>query len=209
MLIVDDHAVVGQGLMSLFAQDESIEVLPLATTGEEALEAARATPPDLVLLDIQLPGLNGLQTLQRLLRLAPEAQIIGVSAVADRLVANQFLAGGGKAYVTKQSGAVELLDACKAVRQGLNYLSQDLKDQNFEAGSRQQAADSPFALLSKRELELTLMIAGGQRAPEIAKALNLEAKTINTYRYRIYEKLNIASDVELTHLALRHKLLEL
>lgn len=208
ILIVDDHPIVGQGMRSMLESLQDVHLLPLATSGEEAIEVCRKEEPAYVFMDVQLPGITGLNALKRIIARAPDTKVLGVSAIADRLVANQFIDAGGVAYVTKQSGASELKKAFIAVKAGQQYLSQDLSNQNHEAGRKRQA-ESPFKVLSKRETELVVMIANGLKVTDIAKALHLEAKTINTYRYRIYEKLNVETDVELTHLALRHKMVDI
>ena len=207
ILVVDDHPIVGQGMRSMLESLSGVELLPLATTGEEAIEVCRSEAPDYVFMDVQLPGITGINALKRIKSRNEAMKIIGVSAIADRLVANQFIDAGGAAYVTKQSGAGELKKAFIAVKSGQQYLSDDLKAQNQEAGKK-GGADSPFDVLSKREVELVVMIANGLKITGIARSLNLEAKTINTYRYRIYEKVNVKTDVELTHLALRHNLVD-
>lgn len=206
VLIVDDHDLVRLGIRRLLSDDKAIEVIGEAETGEKALELARKTPPDVVLMDANMPGIGGLEACERMVRQFPDTKVIAVTVHGEEPYPSRFLKAGAHGYLTKGVGVDEMVRAIKQVNTGARYITpevaQKLALQNITN------KENPLESLSKREMQVLLMITSGTTVQEISDKLFLSPKTVNTYRYRLFEKLNVQSDVELTHLAIRHSLLD-
>jgi two-component system invasion response regulator UvrY len=158
-------------------------------------------------MDINMPGgMGGIEATRRLARLLPQARIVALSVLSDEPLPTQLHEAGAIGYLTKGCPAKELLDAIRAVDRGLPYVDARLAQRRMVAGWRGTKA-TPFEELSAREMQVTLMILDGRRNHEIADCLSLSQKTVSTYRQRIFEKLDIATDVELTRLAFRYGLI--
>lgn len=208
ILLADDHQMVRSGLKQMLESQSSFTVVGEAASGEEALELAAQLKPDIVLMDMKMPGIGGLEATSRMERRAPSARVIALTACADDPYPNMMLKAGAKAFVTKESGMDELVQAVREVHAGRHYICRSIAQEIALKPLRNQA-DSPFSALSEREMQVALMIVGGTGAQEIADKLNVSPKTVNTYRYRMFDKLGVDSDVSLTLLALRHKLFAL
>jgi len=207
VLIVDDHALVRIGIRRLLQDTNDIEVVAEAEDGETALTCAKQHLPDVILLDLKMPGLDGLEVIRRLKRSNPSVKIIALSALSADPFPSKVLQLGAMGYVTKESSFDEMALAIRRVYRGERYLSSELA-QRMAMNSLDPIANSPFNELSDREMQVMLMITSGLTVPEISKRLFLSTKTINCYRYRMFAKLNIKNDVELTHLALKHAIIE-
>ncbi len=207
VLIVDDHALVRIGIRRLLEDTNDIEVIAEAEDGESALSCVNQYTPDVVLLDLKMPGLDGLEVIRRLKRSHPAIKIIALSAVSTEPFPSKVLQLGAMGYVTKESSFDEMAAAIRRVSRGEKYLSAELA-QRMAMNSLAPVADSPFCELSDREMQVMFMITSGLTVPEISKRLFLSTKTINCYRYRMFAKLNIKNDVELTHLALKYAIIE-
>lgn len=207
VLIVDDHKLIRLALRKLLAQAGDIEIIGEATNGEEAIHLAGELKPHIVLMDIQMPGMNGLEATQVLLRKYPHIKVIALTAHNADPFPFSFIKAGATGYLTKNVDADELTHAIHSVARGHRYITPEIAQQ---LALRQVAVEalSPFAAVSKRELQVMLMITNGHGIPVIAKKLHISSKTVNTYRYRLFEKLHVKNDVELTHLTLRYKLLD-
>lgn len=200
ILLVDDHDLVRAGLKSILESNESFHVVAEKASGEEALEylQSESTLPDVVLMDINMPGIGGIETTRRIHHKFPEVKVVAVTAMQEAPFPAQLIKAGASGYVTKGSEAREMFDAINSVLDGAQYLGQEVSG----------ADDNPFANLSDREMQVMLMVTQGHGNQYISDSLFLSPKTISTYRHRLFEKLNIANDVELTHLAIRHGVIE-
>lgn len=205
--IVDDHALVRSGFRAILAQYADMEVVGEGGSGEEAIRIARASKPDVMLLDVNLPGMSGLEATERIVgsRLGPH--IIAVTVQEQQPFPRRLLEAGARGYLTKGCAAEELVRAVREVARGGRYLSHAVAHaMALEAVTG--GGTSPFEQLSPRELEVALALARGDTMKQIAERLHISAKTVATHKYRVYEKLEIDSEVALAHLAVRWGLIE-
>lgn len=206
-MIVDDHELIRSGISRLLADEDKISVVAEASSGEEAVSIARELRPEVVLMDANMPGIGGLEATRRLVRFDPDIKVVAVTVHGDEPYPTRFMQAGAAGYVTKDAGIEEMIVAIRQVASGKRYLAPDIAQQmalkavNPEEGS-------PFDDLSDREMQVMLMITKGQKVQEISEQLFLSPKTVNSYRYRLFEKLKIENDVELTHMAIRHGVIE-
>lgn len=207
ILIVDDHQLIRKGIASILDEIKGLHVIAEASDGEEAIRLAREHNPDVILMDIQMPGMGGMEATKKILRVNPDARILALTVCESDIYPARLLEEGAAGYITKDSTTEEMVRAIRTIVTGQRYISpsiaQKLAIKRFTTGKA-----SPFEVLSERELQVLLMITRGRKVPDIAEILHLSTKTINTYRYRIFEKLGVKSDVELTHLALQHGIIE-
>ena len=208
VIIVDDHALVRMGVRRLLDDLPDMEVVAEAESGEVALTLVKMHHPDVILLDMKMPGIDGWEVTTRLNKSHPQVKIIAVTAVCAEPFPSRVLQLGAKGYLTKESGAEEMAAAIRKVFKGEKYLSAEIA-QKMAINSLQSPQESLFDLLSEREMQVMLMITSGMTVPDIADRLFLSSKTINGYSYRMFEKLNIKHDVELAYLALKHGVIEL
>lgn len=205
-LIVDDHRLFRVSLNKLLGAAPNISVVGEATDGESALRQARELRPDIVLMDILMPGMGGLEATQRLVRVQPTSKVIAVSSCSEQPFPGQMLKAGAQGYLTKDVGQDELILAIKRVFAHKRYVctqvAQDLAAQAFDSQKH-----DPFEHLSNREMQIMMMVVSCQKVVEISNYLHLSPKTVNSYRYRIFDKLKVSSDVELVLLAARHGML--
>ena len=206
VLLVDDHDLVRTGIRRLLEDNEGIEVVAEARSGEEALSAVQTADPEVVLMDVNMPGMGGLEATRKLLRIKPDLKIIVLSVHVDGLVPRRLLEAGAVGYLTKGCSAEEVVLAVRTVRRGQRYISREVA-QNL-ALNNVTGQGGGLDALSQRELQVLLMITQGRSIQEISDALFLSPKTVSTYRSRIFKKLAVDSDVELTHLALRYGIIE-
>ena len=207
LLLVDDHDLVRSGLRRLLEEESDFEVVGEAGTGEDALKMARDLAPDVVLMDINMPGMGGLEATRRLLASKPKLKIIAVSMYAEEPYPSRLLEAGAAGYLSKESAAEEVVSAVRQVAAGKSYVAPSIASRlavSLIKGSR----GSPFDSLSQREMQVVLMVTQGQSTKAISDSLCLSPKTVSTYRYRVFEKLDVSNDVELTRLAMRYGLLE-
>lgn len=207
VLIVDDHALVRMGIRRLLDDQPDMEVVAEAENGEMALSMVKLHQPDVVLLDMKMPGIDGWEVTRRLKKTSPQVKVIAVTALSTEPLPSRVLQLGAMGYLTKESGPEEMAAAIRKVVQGEKYLSAAIA-QKMAISSLQASQDSPFDLLSEREMQVMLMITSGMTVQDIADRLFLSSKTINGYRYRIFEKLAIKNDVELTYMAMKHRVIE-
>ncbi|MFT0212072.1 response regulator [Pseudomonas sp. F1_0610] len=206
VLVVDDHDLVRTGITRMLEDNQDIQVVGQAQSGEEAIKQVQALNPDIVLMDIRMPGMGGLEATQRIRKRFENTRVIAVTACDDDIYPTRFIEAGATGYITKGTGFAEMLQAIKQVHLGKPYLSAEIAQQMAMRSFQPAAQGSPFDELSQRELQICIMIANGDTANDIADVLCLSPKTINTYRYRAFEKLNVKTDVEMTLLAIRHHL---
>jgi len=207
VLIVDDHALVRMGIRRLLDDVPDIEVVAEAESGEKALVLVKTCKPDVVLLDMKMPGIDGWEVTRRLKKSAPEIKVIAVTALNSEPLPTRILQLGAMGYLTKDSGLDEMAAAIRKVAKGDKYLSAEIA-QKMAINSLEAVEDSPFERLSEREMQVMLMITRGLTVQDIAERLFLSTKTINGYRYRMFEKLDIKNDVELTYLAMKHRIID-
>jgi two-component system invasion response regulator UvrY len=207
VLIVDDHALVRMGIRRLLDDLPDIEVVAEADDGETALVMVKLHHPDVVLLDMKMPGIDGWEVTRRLKKTSPQVKVIAVTALSTEPLPSRVLQLGAMGYLTKDSGPEEMAAAIRKVIKGEKYLSAEIA-QKMAISSLAAPHESPFDLLSEREMQVMLMITSGMNVQAIADRLFLSSKTINGYRYRMFEKLDITNDVELTYLAMKHGVVE-
>lgn len=207
VLIVDDHALVRMGIRRLLDDLPDIKVIAEAENGEVALSLVKTSLPDVVLLDMKMPGMDGWEVTRRLNKTNPDIKVIAVTAMSAETLPSRVLQLGAVGYLTKESTPEEMAQAIRKVVKGDIYLSAEIA-QKMAINSLQASKGSPFDCLSEREMQITLMITTGMAVPDIADQLFISTKTVNSHRYRIFEKVLVKNDVELTHLAMKHRLIE-
>jgi DNA-binding NarL/FixJ family response regulator len=197
------------GIVRMLADIDGYQVVGDAKSGEEAVTKARILKPDVVLMDVKMPGMGGLEATKKLLTVNPVIKIIAVTACDDDLYPTRLMQAGAVGYVTKGAEFTEITDAINKVIRGDLYMSNSIAQQlALRTFSGNNSQESPFEKLSQRELQTAMLIANGQKVNDIANTFCVSPKTVNSYRYRIFEKLDINSDVELTLLAVKHNLLD-
>jgi two-component system invasion response regulator UvrY len=208
VLVVDDHDLVRTGITRMLADIDGLQVVGQADSGEESLKKARELKPDVVLMDVKMPGIGGLEATRKMLRSHPEIKVVAVTVCEDDPFPTRLLQAGAAGYMTKGAGLAEMVQAIRLVFAGQRYISPQIAQQLAIKSFQPQVNNSPFDLLSEREIQIALMIVGCQKVQVISDKLCLSPKTVNTYRYRIFEKLSISSDVELALLAVRHGMVD-
>ena len=203
IMLVDDHDLVRTGLKRLINDVDGFRVVTEASSGEEAILNAKSNDLDLVLMDINMPGIGGLESTKKLLQLKPGLKIIGVTMHDDEIFPQRLLKAGAVGYLTKGSDIDEMIHAIREVMANRRYICPDIAQQialtqtlDFEI--------SPFESLSERELQVMIMLMDGQKVNGISDKLSLSPKTVSTYRHRLYLKLGVNNDMELARLALQH-----
>jgi len=208
VLIVDDHALVRMGIRRLLENQPDMTVVAEAENGETALALVKVHKPDVVLLDMKMPGIDGWEVTRRLNKTHPNTKVIVVTtANVDPTFPGRLLQLGAMGYLTKESDADEMAMAIRRVYKGDKYLCAEIAQQ-MAISSLQAPQETPFDLLSEREMQVMLMITRGMSVPEISEILFLSPKTVNGYRYRMFEKLLVKNDVELTFLAMKYRIIE-
>jgi len=207
VLVVDDHDLVRSGISRLLEDARGVEVTGEAASGEEAIQQVKEQAPDVILMDIQMPGIGGLEATRKIKRQYPEVHVIAVSACDDNPFAQRLLQAGASGYITKGAGSEEMVSAIAKVFSGQKYISQEIA-QRMALKPFEPEQDNPFDQLSDREMQIALMIVNCHKAADIGEKLFLSPKTVNSYRYRIFDKLSIDGDVELTRLAMRNGLID-
>ncbi len=207
IIVVDDHELVRAGIKKLLADVQGLKVIGEADSGESIISQVRQLNPDVVLLDLRMPGLGGIETTKRLTRLLPSLKILVLTSKSDELFAAKLLQAGAMGFLTKGCHPDELVIAIRKVFVGQRYLSPDIA-QKLALQHVNEGDESPLMQLSDRELQIMQLIVQGARVQDISESLCLSTKTINSYRYKLHDKLKVNNDVELTHLALRYGLIE-
>ncbi len=202
--VVDDHALVRAGMRMILSGETDIEVVGEAESGEEALPQIRRLKPDVVLCDLHLPGVSGLEVTERIVKGDYGTRVIVVSVMEDGPLPKRLIEAGASGYVGKGGDAVELLRAVRDVARGKRYLASGIAQKLALAGIG--GGESPFDALSPREIEVAMLLVQGLRQEDIAKRLNLSAKTVNTHKSRLFEKLAIQDNIALARLASQYGL---
>lgn len=199
IFLVDDHALVRAGMRMILSGETDIEVVGEAEGGELALPQIRKLKPDVVLCDLHLPGLSGLEITERIVKGDYAARVIIVSVLEDGPLPKRLIEAGAAGYVGKGDDAAELLRAVRDVASGKRYLASSIAQNLALYGIDRH--DSPFDGLSPRELEVTMLLLQGLRQEHIAKRMSLSPKTVNTHKTRSFEKLNVRDSIALARLA--------
>lgn len=207
VLVADDHDLVRMGIARMLHDHPEIEVIGEADNGDSAVLQSKKLQPDVVLLDVNMPNIDGVEATRRIKQFSADIKILAVSSLTAQPYPSMLLKAGVNGYITKGTPLDEMIRAIKKVHAGSKYFSHDVAEQLADAVLGEQA-ESPFDLLSERERQVAMMVVNCQSTQEIADQLFVSAKTVNTYRYRIFEKLGVDSDVKLTHLAIRHGLIQ-
>ncbi len=206
VLIVDDHDLVRTGITRLLTDVQGLTIVGEASTGEEAIAKSRELHPNVILMDANMPGIGGLEATRRLVRYDPDVKVVVVSVHADEPYPSRFMQAGAAGYLTKGADIEEMVIAIKQVARGKRYLTPEIAQQ-MALKRFDDNEDDPFEILSEREMQVMMMITRGQKVQDISDKLCLSPKTVNSYRYRLFDKLNVENDVELTHMAIRHGLI--
>lgn len=209
VLLIEDHEMVREGTERLLSEAKGIQVVGAASTGHEGLALAREKSPEIVILDFQLPDMNGLEVTRKLLRYDPDIKVLVVTAMKNDTLSARLLDSGVSGYISKEQGYSELEKAIRAIHSGQRYLSPDIASQLALSKTSQKGNASAFDTLSSREMEIVLLLADGMSIENIAKHLFIAKKTVHTYRYRIFEKLKIKSDLELLRLAVQNGIIRI
>lgn len=206
VFIVDDHALVRAGIRMILSSQDDIEVVGEADSGESALPQIRQLKPDIVLCDLHLPGISGLEVTERIIRGGHGTRVVIVSVLEEGPLPRRLLEAGASGYVGKGGAAGELLRAVRDVSRGKRYLAPLIAQRLALSGI--DGDGSPFDGLSPRELEVALLLVQGLRQEEIARRLCLSAKTVNTHKSRLFGKLDIGDSIALARLAGQYGLLD-
>lgn len=211
VLLADDHRILIDGLASLLERQRDVEVVGLATDGIEAVALAALHKPDIVLLDISMPRLNGVDAARQILREQPDTTILMLSMHADRTYIQESLRAGARGYILKESAAREVLAAVHTAEHGDLFFSESVRAQVLQdyVGIVRGTGDSSPSRLSQREREVLQLLAEGHSTKEMAATLNLSTKTIESHRKQVMDKLGMYSVAELTKYAIREGLTQL
>lgn len=206
-MLVDDHELVRTGVKRLLDDAPDVRVVAEASCGEQAVALARETPVDVVLMDVNMPGIGGIEATRKLTRGYPGLKVIVLTIHMDDPFPMQLLKAGAAGYLTKGCRVGEMVEAIRSVHCGRKAIANEVAKRLAETvipGNDK----SVFETLSQREMQVMLMVTQGLKIQQIAERLCLSPKTVSTYRYRLFEKLQVTSDVELTHLAMRHGIMD-
>ena len=206
ILLADDHAVVRQGFKMILDAQADMEIVGQAANGRQAVDLAEQLRPDVVVMDVSMPELNGIEATRRLASSLPHARVIALSMHKDSVYVREILRAGARGYLLKDSGAADLVAAIRAVASGESYLSPAVS--NAVLDDYRRHATNPIDLLTSREREVLQLLAEGKTNKEIAGVLNLSVYTVEAHRGRIMEKLNLHSIGELVRFAVRSGLIE-
>ncbi|HEC18132.1 MAG TPA: two-component system response regulator UvrY [Gammaproteobacteria bacterium] len=207
VMVVDDHELVRTGITRILNDAPGVRVVGEAASGEEALSLVREKSPDVLLMDISMPGIGGLEATRKLLKSHPGLNIIVVSVHSEEPFPSRMLQAGASGYLTKGCAVDEIVAAIKAVAAGDRYIGADIA-QKLALKMTPGGEVTPFDALSPREMQVMLMLTQGQRLQAISDKLCLSPKTVSTYRHRLYEKLGVDSDVDLARLAMNYGIIE-
>ncbi len=209
ILIADDHKILRDGLKALVEKEPDITVVGEAETGKTAVSLAQKLSPNIIILDISMPDLNGIEAARKIIKANPNVKIVALSAHADQHFIREMMTAGAAAYILKGTAYEELVRAIREVMKGKKYLSPDIARgvlDTYVKLSRPMSDNPAFVVLTDREREALQMIAEGKSTKEIAGSMEVSVKTVETHRRNIMEKLNIHSIAELTKYAIREGL---
>lgn len=207
VVIADDHTMVRHGLRRVLSAEPDVQVVAEASTGQQVLDIVRDDHVDVVVLDITMPGRNGLEILKELRKSFPKVAVIMLSMHPKDQYGVRVIKAGAAAYISKESAPEELVNALRIAARGEKYITPDLAELLARHLERGLVTEEPHKLLSDREYEVMCHIAAGRGLTEIAKLMNLSVKTVSTYRTRIVEKTGLTSNADMTRYAMQHSLM--
>ena len=207
VMLVDDHGLVRDGIKSLLNKIDGITVVAEAETGEQAIRQVREKQPDVILMDISMPGIGGLEATRKITQSLPGVKVIAVTIHDDDPFPARLLEAGAAGYLTKGCEVKEIISAIRSVYSGKQYIAPGVA-QKLALTFVNKGEKPPLERLTKRETQVMLMIVRGSSNKEISARLCLSPKTTSTYRYRLFDKLGVGNDVELTRFAIRHGLIK-
>jgi DNA-binding NarL/FixJ family response regulator len=202
VLVVDDHELVRMGITRMLADVKGLEVVGEACDGEQAVRMVKELTPDVTLMDVKMPGIGGLEATRKILRYDDSAKVIAVTVCEEEPFPTRLMKAGAAGYLSKGADLDEMVRAIRVVYAGQRYISPAIA-QAMALRPFNGNETAPMELLSEREMQIMMMIVSCHRVQTISDKLCLSPKTVNTYRYRIFDKLGISSDVEMTLLAMR------
>lgn len=208
VLLADDHSVVRDGLRRLVDGAGDMKVVAEAADGTEAIRKARESAPDVAVIDISMPGLDGLEAVRQILSLHPSLPVLVLTMHEEEQYVVRAIGAGAKGYITKRSAAEQLLQAIRKVHSGGRYLSESASEALAARMAKGGDAGSLLDLLSDREIQVLRALALGRSNREIAGAYNISVKTVDTHRSRLLKKLDLRNNAELTRFAIRHRIVE-
>lgn len=206
ILLADDHRMVRKGFRLILESQDDLEVIGEAGNGREAVEMALSLKPDIVVMDVTMPELNGIEATRRLRNATPPIRVVALSVHRDGVYVREIVRAGAEGYILKESADTELLSAIRAVAEGDSYLSPEVAGAVLKDYRRH--ATNPLDLLSSREREVLQLIAEGKTNKDVAAHLNLSVYTVDGYRTRIMEKLGLHSVGEVVRFAVRYGLVD-
>ncbi|KLU16288.1 MULTISPECIES: UvrY/SirA/GacA family response regulator transcription factor [Xenorhabdus] len=202
VLLVDDHELVRIGVKGVLDDVKGIKVVGEASSGEDAVRWCRSNSTDIVMMDMGMPGIGGLEAAKKIIRYSPDTRVIMLTIHTESSLPTKVMQAGIRGYLSKAAAPQDMINAIRAVYAGQRYISSDIAQQ-MALNQLSPPKENPLDELSDRELQIMTMITQGRKVNEISELLNLSPKTVNSYRYRMFSKLNIKGDVELTHMAIR------
>ncbi len=210
ILLVDDHEIVLDGLRSILEKEPDFTVIATASNGREAISIAKKLKPDVVVMDVNMPGLNGVDATTQLKALELDIKVLTLSAHIHDKHISRMIKAGASGYIPKSSAVKELSEAIRTVANNKTYLSQKVMDSVFQyMKEKPEHSDTSFMSLSMREREILQLIAEGKMTKEISDILNLSESTVNTHRQKIMKKLNLHTIADLTKYAISQELISL
>jgi DNA-binding NarL/FixJ family response regulator len=212
VLVADDHAIIREGLRVMLGSQPDMEVVGTASNGYEAIQFVDQNEPDVVVIDISMPELNGIEAISRMLPHHPNIKIIVLSIHETKPYVYRTLKAGAKGYLIKETAGLEVVDAVRAVQRGERYLSQRIADLLTDISFRQLDTSmdvSPLDALSPREREILQLVAEGRTSQEIGERLSISSKTVDTYRSRLMHKIGVEDMAGLVKFAIQHGVISL
>jgi len=212
VLVADDHAIIREGLRVMLGSQPDMEVVGTASNGYEAIQFVDQNEPDVVVIDISMPELNGIEAISRMLPYHPNIKIIVLSIHETKPYVYRTLKAGAKGYLIKETAGLEVVDAVRAVQRGERYLSQRIADLLTEISFRQLETSmevNPLDALSPREREILQLVAEGRTSQEIGERLSISSKTVDTYRSRLMHKIGVEDMAGLVKFAIQHGVISL
>ena len=212
VLVADDHAIIREGLRIMLGNQPDMKVVGVATNGREAIQLVDKHEPDIAVIDISMPELNGIEAIQQMMPRHPHLQVVVLSIHETKPYVYRALKAGAKGYLVKETAGLEVVDAVRAVQRGERYLSQSISDllttESFQ--KLESVIDvSPLEALSPREREILQLVAEGKTSQEIAKRLSISPKTVDTYRSRLMHKIGVDDVAGLVKFAIQHGVISL
>ena len=212
VLVADDHAIIREGLRVMLGNQPDMEVVAVATNGREAIRLVDEQEPDVIVMDISMPELNGIEAIQQMSPRHPHMQVVVLSIHETKPYVYRALKAGAKGYLIKETAGLEVVEAVRAVQRGEHYLSQRIADLLTNASSQHLEAPievSPLEMLSSREREILQLVAEGKTSQQIAERLSISPKTVDTYRSRLMHKISVEDMAGLVKFAIQHGVISL